>query len=64
MRYPSIPDGERFLHALNSQFLCFAPISYILPQNSLNIHAIYQQRITIGVPTFCPPFSPLGVNSM
>jgi hypothetical protein len=25
------PDGERFLKALNSRFLCFAPISYISP---------------------------------
>ncbi len=36
------PDGERFLQALNGRFLCFAPISYVSPQKSSNIHAIYQ----------------------
>ncbi len=35
------PDGERFLQTLNGRFLCFALISYISPQKSSNIHAIY-----------------------
>ncbi len=34
-------DGERFLQALNGRFLRFAPVSYVSPQKSSNIHAIY-----------------------
>src|SRR6266536_387069 len=35
------PDGERFLQVLNGRFLQFASISYVSPQKSSNIHAIY-----------------------
>jgi hypothetical protein len=38
----SIPDGERFLQALNGRFLPFAPISYVSPQNSCRFDPIYQ----------------------
>src|SRR5439155_10328000 len=37
----SIPDGERFLQALNGRFLQFAPISYVSPQNSCRFDPIY-----------------------
>jgi hypothetical protein len=36
------PDGERFSQALNGRFLCFAPISYISPQNPCIFGPIYQ----------------------
>src|SRR2546428_11661446 len=39
----SISDGERFLQALNGRFLCFAPISYVSPQNSCRFDPIYYQ---------------------
>ncbi len=35
------PLVERLFQALKGRFLCFALISYISPQNSANIHAIY-----------------------
>ena len=37
----SISDGEWFSQALNSRFLCFAPISSVLPQNSCRFNPIY-----------------------
>src|SRR5439155_7030878 len=40
----SIPDGERFLQALNGRFLQFVPISYVSPQNSCRFDPIYQER--------------------
>ena len=42
--HANISDGERFLQCLPGQFLCFTPISYVSPQKSSNIHAIYQQH--------------------
>jgi hypothetical protein len=46
----SIPDGERFLQALNGRFLYFAPISYVSPQNSCRFDLIYHQfDMAIGV---------------
>jgi hypothetical protein len=40
--YANNPDRERFLQCLVSRFLCFAPISYMLPQNSCRLNPIYQ----------------------
>ena len=37
-----MPDGERFAQAMNGQFLCFAPISYVSPQNRSKFDPIYQ----------------------
>jgi len=39
--HANTPGGERFLQYLPGRFLCFAPISYMVPQKSSNIHAIY-----------------------
>jgi hypothetical protein len=36
---------ERFSQALSSRFPCFALLSYISPQKSSNIHAIYQEDV-------------------
>lgn len=44
----SISDGERFLQALNSRFLQFAPISYVSPQNSCRFDPIYHTARRLG----------------
>src|SRR5258707_14591582 len=49
-----IPDGARCLQTLNGRFPCFALISYVSPQKSLNIHAIYHQSTEPTIYTLAP----------
>jgi len=40
-------ESRQLLQVLNGRFLCFAPISYMVPQKSSNIHAIYDPLLTM-----------------
>ncbi len=51
-------DGERFLQALNGRFLRFAPVSYVSPQKSSNIHAIYYVNTRHMLCHLVSPFAP------
>src|SRR5436190_21007366 len=42
------PLQSLFLQALNGRFLCLAPVSYVSPQKSSNIHAIYHLSCSYG----------------
>jgi hypothetical protein len=56
-------DGERILQAPNSRFLCFAPISYMVPQKSSNIHAIYHNT-QVRKSLLSPFLSGKGLDSL
>src|SRR5947209_17974785 len=44
----SIPEKERFAQAMNGRFLCFAPISYVSPENRSKFGPIYQSLTGTG----------------